>query len=344
MSFGTPSGVVNMLKALEAVLRGADQSTPAGPGSRSVSHASYSTFEHLFSAYASPLDQHIAALAEQEAIEYKITGDQAPFLFLSLLYDDCIERGKGMFSGGVRYLGGTLETYGNISAADSLTAIKDLVYDRKVLSLDRLGAALDANFEGYEAERRLMKNAPKYGNNDPIADEMAVRVHEHVCRTTKAQAERVGLDSYLVVIINNQANTLLGRLTGASADGRRAGEPLTNANSPSGGSDRRGVTALLHSLVKLDPNIHAGAVQNMKFGRPLFREQRPKIEALLRTYFNMGGTQAMITVIDRGELERAMQEPQKYGHLFVRVGGFSARFVDLSPDVQREILSRTIYE
>lgn len=329
MSVGTPSGIVNMLQALEVTLRDGKE---------------LKTFDALFSAYRRTIEEYIEALADQEAIEYRVAGEAAPFVFLSILYDDCIARGKGVFSGGARYLGGTLETYGNISTSDSLVAIKDLVYDKGKLTLEEVGDALDRDFEGCEEVRRLLKNAPKYGNNDPIADEMAVRVHEHVCRYTRDQAKRVGLDSYLVVIINNQANTTLGSLTGASADGRRAGETMTNANAPSGGSDRRGITALFHSLVKLDPTIHAGAVQNMKFGRALFHEHRDKLAALLRTYFKLGGTQAMITVIDRGELERAIEEPEKYAHLFVRVGGFSARFIDLSPAVQREIISRTIYE
>ncbi len=152
----------------------------------------------------------------------------------------------------------------------------------------------------------------------------------------------MGLDSYLVVLINNHANSVLGRHTGASADGRRAGEPMSNANNPTSGNDRSGVTAFLRSLVKLDPTIHAGAVQNMKFGKEMFGPRRAQMEALLGTYFDTGGAQAMITVVGRDDLEAAMREPEKWGHLMVRVGGFSARFVELSPTVQREILERTL--
>jgi pyruvate-formate lyase len=172
---------------------------------------------------------------------------------------------------------------------------------------------------------------------------MLVDVHEHVCRYTRAQAERVGLHSYLVVVINNAANTLLGRWTAASADGRRARTPMNNGNAPSSGNDRKGVTAMLNSMVKPSPLIHAGAVQNMKFSPQLFRTRRAELEALLDTYFARGGAQAMITVVSRGDLERAMDHPEEYGHLFVRVGGFSARFVDLGRDVQLEILQRTLY-
>jgi pyruvate-formate lyase len=91
------------------------------------------------------------------------------------------------------------------------------------------------------------------------------------------------------------------------------------------------------------PAIHAGAVQNMKLSRELFATRRAEMEALLESYFAKGGTQAMITVVSRGDLERAMEEPELYRHIFIRVGGFSARFVDLSRDVQLEILARTLY-
>ena len=118
---------------------------------------------------------------------------------------------------------------------------------------------------------------------------------------------------------------------------------MANANAAACGSDRKGVTALILSLVKLAPDVHAGVVKNTKFTRDLFKSNRAKLEALLNTYFRMGGTQLMINAIDHGELEQAMKHPELYPNLFVRVGGFSARFIDLPRAVQREILSRTLY-
>lgn len=343
-SFGTPSGVVNLLKALEVTLRdGRDPVTGRQMGLALGRLEDFATFEDLWRAYARQVEHFVGLMAEHEALAYRIAGRDTACLYLSLLYDDCLERGRAAFAGGIRYLGGTLETYGNANTADSLTAIRDLVYDRKLLTPAGLLEALDADFEGHADVRRLLQEAPKYGNDDPRADDMLVRVHEYVCRYTRAQAPRVGLHSYLVVVINNSANTLMGRQTAASADGRRAFTSMNNGNAPSSGADRRGVTAMLNSIVKPDPSIHAGAVQNMKFSRELFTAHRPELEALLDTYFALGGAQAMITVVSRGDLERAMQEPEHYQHLFVRVGGFSARFVELPRDVQMEILERTLY-
>lgn len=343
-SVGTPSGVVNLLKALEVALHGGRDPRTDRPLVATPPVEALDTFDKVWRAYAAVLEPYIAALAEQEKIEYAVAGREAAFLYLTILSDDSMARGKGIFTGGIRHLGGTLETYGNNNTADSLYVIDELVFRQQEISLAELVAALDANFEGHDELRRRCLAVAKYGNDEATADAMARRVHEHVCRATRQQAARVGLDSYQVVVINNWANVVLGRCVGASAEGRLAGDTLANGNNPSPGSDRSGPTAFLNSLIQLDPSLHAGAVQNMKFTKEWFHpENRPKFDALLRTYFAQGGAQAMITVVSRDDLESAMREPEKWGHLLVRVGGFSIRFIDLPHDAQMEVLHRTLH-
>jgi pyruvate-formate lyase len=265
---GTPNGVINLMKCLEVTLHdGVDPVTGQALGIASGKLDSFETFQDLWAAYCCQIEVHVEALALQEKIEYEVVGQTSPFLLLSLLYDDCLERGLPIFQGGARYLGGTLETYGNINAADSLVALKRLVYDESRYTLQQIVAACDANFHGHESLRRDLQRAPKFGNDDDEADSMAQQIHNHICRVTMAQAAKVGLDSYLAVIINNWANALFGKITAASPEGRLAGETLANAINPSPGMDRNGITAVLNSMVKLDPAIHAGAVQNMKFSR-----------------------------------------------------------------------------
>lgn len=329
-SFGSPNGVINLLKILDLTLHDRKEG--------------FQSFEELWEAYREKVQYYVEALALQEELEYRVMGETAPCLYLSMLYDDCIERGKGAFSGGIKYLGGTLETYGNINTSDSLTAIREVVFEKKLLTFRQLMAALDADFEGFEKEKYLLESAPKYGNDEEKADEMAVMVHEHICNTVRQQAERVNLHSYLVVIINNSANTTMGLHTAASADGRNKGVYLANANNPWGGNDKKGLTAMLNSLVKLRPHIHAGAVQNMKFSPELFKKDGEVVRSVLKSYFAKGGTQTMISVVNKEDLEQAMIHPEQYGSLFVRVGGFSARFVELERAVQEEILSRTLYD
>ncbi len=353
VSVGSPNCSLNMLKALEAVLHhGRDMQTHEVIGLDSASSMQqagdslddlFPTFDSLWNAYCQQIEYSVEQLAKRHRVEVDVEAKQAAFLFASMLYDDCIPRGKSLFAGGVRLKGGLIETYGMVNTADSLTAIQSLVYERQVMSLSHLVTALDANFAGYEREQRLMRLAPKFGNDDAYADNMLCRVSEYVACHTRKQAQRVGLDYFLIVNINNWMNVSLGAQTIASAEGRRAFAPLANGNTPTAGNDTNGVTAFLNSLVKADTTLHAGYTQNMKFSKSMFREDRPKVEALLETYFVNGGAQAMITVVGRGDLEQALKEPEKYRNLIVRVGGFSARFVELGPEIQQDLIARTLY-
>jgi pyruvate-formate lyase len=344
LSIGSPNCGFNLLKALEAVLHGGrDALTGETLGIPMPDLSAFRTFEDLWAAYARQVEFHTEALCRRHAIEYEVEKATAPFLLVSLLYQECLDRGRSVVDRGPRYSGAVLETFGMVNVADSLTAIKRIVFDQKRITLEQLVAALDANFEGHQDVHRLLMAAPKFGNDDDEADAMLQRVSNHVAEYTRAQAKRVGLDYCAIVNINNFSNVTMGKQCGASADGRRRGEPLANGNTPTAGYDHNGVTAFLNSLVKIDPKVHAGYTQNMKFSRRMLREDRPKLEALLRTYWAKGGCQAMITVVSRGDLENAMKEPKKYANLIVRVGGFSARFVELSKEVQMDLLKRTLY-
>ncbi len=332
-SIGTPSGTINTLFVLNEAIY--------GKNARLFLDAP--DFESFYTAYLAEVEKIVTCLSRQEKLEYDIMGQECPLLYYSLLFDDCLERGKAVFEGGLHHLGGTIENYGNINTADALTAIKAVVYDQKRVTAEELSAALATDFEGQERLRQQLLAQPKYGNDHPDADEMMTRLHRDVCTRIRDCAPAAGLDSYLAVIINNELNAVFGQGTGASADGRRAGEYMANGNNPMSGRDTCGVTAMLGSLVKPDTHIHAGAVQNMRFSREMFTAHRPQLKELLRTYFEQGGAQAMITVLSRGDLEAALAEPEKYRHLIVRVGGFSARFVDLNPVVQKELIARTLY-
>ena len=131
---------------------------------------------------------------------------------------------------------------------------------------------------------------------------------------------------------------------GATPNGRRAGAPRTNANNPTTGADQRGPTVLLNSMPKLKPTDTGGRVQHMKFSREMFVTDPNRLEVLLWGYFAAGDPQVMITMVGSGDLEAVLREPEKYRHLIVRVGGFSARFVDLPRSTQEDILARTLHQ
>ena len=344
MSFDTPSNNINLLKALEITLRnGVDPVSGKQMGPETGHFEDFHSFDELFEAWKKQMTYFIEAAADQQVLQYDVIGRDMAFLLVSTLYDDCLERGKAIFAGGVRYLEGCLECYGNTNTADSFTAIKELVYEKKLIPPARMREILDDNFNGFETERRLMLNCPKYGNDHDGADAMLVKVHDFTCHAIRGQNRRTGLHSYLAVVINNAQNTTLAGWVGASPDGRRAGMPMANANNPTSGADRKGITAMINSILRPSTKAHAGSVQNLRFSREAFRDERDKIKAILNTYFDQGGSQAMITVIGRGVLEKALKDPEKYKDVFVRVGGFSARFVELPSNVQQEIVNRTTY-
>ena len=357
-SFGTPSGVLNLLKGLEiylnygreqdaaylerdkgmAVLDAIRAETGAGK-----SFEEYHNFVEFYEDYKKFIGFHIEILAQQEKMEYDYSAQTCCFPYLSMLYDDCIQQGKGIFDGGIKYLGGTLESYGNVNTADSLYAIEKLIFNEKRIKKEELLAAMKADFQGYERIQRQLKECGKFGNDLEEVDSLMADLHRFVCLTVKEQAEKVGLDSYLAVVINNSANTSLGLLTGASPDGRNGKKPMANANSPQAQGDRNGVTAVLNSMLKMDTDIHGGAVQNIKFSKETFNDNRDAARGVIETYFEQGGAQLMITVVGREDLKAAMEHPEDYTNPLVRVGGFSARFVELSREVQGDILSRTCY-
>ena len=344
VSIGSPDAALNIAKALNATLRnGFVPILNEYRGPQTGCLKDFSTFEQLQAAFAKQLQYQLQALAEAQDTIYRVTGQNAAYPFISMLYDDCIEKGKPLLAGGVRYKGATVETFGNNTAADSLLAIKKLVYDEKRIDPEELLAALDANFVGYENIRQMLKNVPKFGNDDSEADEMSLWLNNTLCESARRQKDRTTLDSFLVVIINNGDNVTLGKGTAATADGRKATMPLSNGNQPSAGTDANGPTALLNSMAKLNPAIHAGATQAIKLSRKMFAEHKPVLDALLKGYFAKGGAQLMITVTDRDELEKALKNPEQYANLIVRVGGYSDRFINLPEDVQQDVLARTLY-
>jgi pyruvate-formate lyase len=344
ISFGSPNCSLNLLKCVEIAMRGGvDALTGADLGLKTGRLSEHATFDSFLAAYKRQVEFYVERLAERHAVEYQAERESAAFLFISMLLEGCIEHGLSVVEHGTRYLGGVVETFGIVNAGDSLAAIERLVYTERVCSAEDLVAATDANFVGWEALHKKALAAPKYGNDDLSVDRLVRAVSDHVASATRDQAERVGLDYYLVVNINNYANVSLGEVCAASPDGRLNGAPLANGNTPTAGNDRKGVTALVKSIAPLDASCHAGYTQNMKFSPAWFRKDRAKLEAVLDTYWAAGGTQAMITCVSRGDLEAALKEPQKYANLIVRVGGFSARFVELAPAVQADLINRTLY-
>lgn len=339
-----PNGNILVLKALELALHNGNNILDENRfvGLRTGELDELDTFDKLYQAYKTQVEYAVDICARAHAVEYTVEEKLGSYLFVSALFDRCVESGKPYLEA-AKYKGGQIEIFGLTNTADSLFAIRKLVYEQKLFSLRELVTVLDRNFEGYEDVRKMLLEMPKFGNDNHEADAMAHELSDHISKYTWDAARKVGFNMYNVVNVNNEMNVKWGGLLAASAVGRRQGEPMANGMTPTAGRDRNGLTAVLKSMASVNPCYHAGYVHNLKLDQNTFNKDMRMSKALIRTYFKLGGTQVMITVVDKGDLERAMVEPEKYSHIIVRVGGFCERFVNLSRDVQMDILNRTLH-
>lgn len=346
-SVGTPNTLLNLVKIMQLALNEGydpmDQIYKAGPV-KVKPLSEIKTFDDFYNQYKELLDYYFELSVEAQLHSYEVMNAEVSFLFTSILMDDCIGRGKALLDGGVEILGGTNETYGNINSSDALYVIKTLVFDQKKYTLEQLNEAALHDFIGYEHIQKDILNIPKYGNDHYECDKMANDLYEYVAKGIRQKGIDNHMGYYLIVISNNQTNTDWGHETDASLDGRNKGVFMNPANNPQGGAAKSGPTACLNSLAKFKAKYHGGSVQNMKFTPRMMHDDKEKVKILFDTYFKKGGCQLMVTCVDRGILEDAQKNPQNYPDLIVRVAGYSAVFVNLTPDIQEELLSRELYD
>ncbi|MCJ7752609.1 MAG: hypothetical protein MUQ65_16220 [Armatimonadetes bacterium] len=303
-------------------------------------------FEQLYASYLAELSavmsQGVAAAghAKREAREH------TPYPFLSCFTADCLEVGRDYTDGGCRYNPDYVHGIGLSTVIDSLIAIKQLVFDERSVPPETLLAALRSDFKGFEELRfQLLNRVPKYGNDDDLADEIARRVVRDFYREVEGRTDGEGGRCF-PGFMTWESHNLLGKGTGASAEGRTARAALSDSVGAVQGMDRKGLTALLRSVMKLDflPSV-GGVTFNIKVSPEFFTtdDMLARLEAALRAYFQAGGFQVQVNVIDKGLLEAARAHPETHRNLIVRVGGFSAYFVELDPGLQDEIVARTLH-
>ena len=267
--------------------------------------------------------------------------------FLSCFCYPCIERGLDINDGGALYPsvhGAACMGIGTF--ADSLAAIELFVYNKKEISLPILKEAILNNYVGYEEVLAKVLSAPKYGNDDDFVDKYAVwyvDVHDEIF--SKYRTHDGG--TFYTAIAANVSNIPAGAEIAATPDGRRDREPLSDAASPVYGRDKNGPTFALKSLAKPDyTKVSCGTVVNQKYTRNMFTDpvKRRKLLDLIKVYFKNGGQEIQINAVSRKILIDAMNNPEKYNDLVVRVSGFSAYYNTLSTEVKLDILKRTEHE
>ena len=341
---GTVDVNLNLAKAVELVLNdGRDLATGRQIGPRTGDPKNFKDFPQFMEAFKQQLKAILEQLIAANNLADAGRARWEPVPYLSALVDGCLQNGKDCNAGGARYNFLTVEGVALATVADSLAAVKKLVYEDHRIEMGNLVEAIRANYEGQESLRRtLLTKAPKYGNDDGYADEIAREISRfwteqafnHISSTGKRY--RGGYLSWNYWIA-------YAPTTAATPDGRRRGQFLSNAVCPVNGADRQGPTSIIKSVGKLGletaPN---GASHTMSFSPNLLRnpEQRQKLKGLLRAYGKVGGTCLQVNVIDADTLREAQKFPDEYRNLLVRVTGYNAYFVGLGKEIQDEIIAR----
>ena len=255
-----------------------------------------------------------------------------------------MEKGKGVEAGGAMYNFGPGVVWSGLATyADSMAAIKKLVFDDKKYTLEQLNEGLKADFVGYEQMRADCLAAPKYGNDDDYADYICADLINFTEMEHRKYKTLYSIMSHGTLSISN--NTPFGQLTGASANGRKAWTPLSDGISPTQGADYKGPTAIIKSVSKMsNDNMNIGLVHNFKLMPGILDtpEGEQGLITLLRTACMFGNGEMQFNYVNNEDMLAAQKDPDSYRDLVVRVAGYSAFFTELCKDVQDEIISRTM--
>lgn len=304
----------------------------------------FQTYEQFENAVKEQIKYITKWTSVATVISQRVHRDLAPKPLMSIMYEGCMESGKDVSSGGAMYNFGPGVVWSGLATyADSMAAIKKLVFDDKKYSLEQMKEALKVDFAGYEEMKKDCLNAPKYGNDDDYADLIAAELVSFTESEHRKYKTLYSILSHGTLSISN--NTPFGQLTGASANGRAAWTPLSDGISPTQGADFKGPTSVIKSVSKMaNDSMNIGMVHNFKLMAGLLDtpEGEEGIITLLRSACALGNGEMQFNYLDNQTLLEAQKHPEQYRDLVVRVAGYSAFFVELCEDVQNEIISRTM--
>jgi formate C-acetyltransferase len=338
------TGYFNLMKMLELALHdGFDVRTGKHIGARTGDPAGFTSYDDVFAAFETQVRHFLDIKIRGNQIIERLYATRMPHTFLSVITDDCIATGKDYNAGGARYNNTFIQAVGIGSIADSLSAIKELVFDRGDVTLPRFVAILDGDYDGHEALRQRMVNRMhKYGNDDDHADVLMTQTFRMLFEAIDGRPNTKG-GAYRLEMLPTTCHVYFGEVCLASPDGRGKGQPLSEGISPVQGADRHGPTAVLKSASKMDHVKTGGTLLNMKFTPGLLEGDGgiDRLHSLVRSYFKLDGHHVQFNVVTAATLREAKANPAAHRDLIVRVAGYSDYFCDLSEALQDEIIQRT---
>ena len=313
-------------------------------GLKTPAAGEFKTFKEVKKAFAEQLSYGMDLMAKKTRIKDQIFSERYPTPLLSSTIDGCIESGMDITRGGALYNHGSCSARGVATVADSLAAIRWAVFEEKLVTLEELVNYLRNNFKEAEFLRQqLIHRAPKYGNADPVVDDLALWIVDLYSSEARKHSRLLG-GVYRTLLVASGTQLYEGRDCGATPDGRLARQPVSNGISPSNGTERNGMTAAMRSVAGVClPNMSNGSCLNMNINPLTIRtdEGLEKFASLIEGYFDLGGRQVQFNPMSRETLKDAQKNPKNYPDLMVKVSGYSFRFVDLSRALQDDIINRT---
>lgn len=338
------TGYFNLPKILELALNnGFDHRTKKQIGPQTGSANTFKAYEDILKAFEIQLEYFVNIKIAGNNIIERINSRNLPVPFLSLIIDDCIQKGKDYVAGGARYNTSYIQGVGIGTLVDSLAAIKIQVFDFRHLSLEKLLKAIHEDYKGFEQlQYQLIYETPKYGNDDNAADDRLKEVFEIFYEAVNGKPNTRG-GVHRINLLPTTSHIYFGSVCLATPDGRNAGLPLSEGISPVQGADQFGPTAVINSAAKIDHLRTGGTLLNQKFSPDFFEDNEAlrKLTALIRTYFRMDGHHIQFNVVSAETLKEAQKKPELYKDLIVRVAGYSDYFNDLGKDLQDEIIRRS---
>ncbi len=338
---------VNLLKIFEIAMH--DGENPANgitvyPGTGSL--ADFESYDEVVAAFRHQLDSYFSLVPVLDNITAQAHTDLTPTPLLSAFIDGRIEIGKDASEGGPPNYQNTITLgHGTANVGNCLASIKKLVFDDEVLTGAQILHAMDTNYEGEEGRRirKLLLDAPKYGNDIEEVDRITARAMDWFCEGIAAYTPLRG-GHYCPTPQTLSANAYTGEVVGATPDGRLAASPTADNASPMAGTDLNGATATMKSVARLDhEKATNGTILNVKLHPTAVKggDRVQKFAALVRGFFDLKGMQVQFNVVDADVLRDAQANPEKHRSLIVKVAGYSALFTNLDARLQDQIIQRT---
>ena len=339
-------GFYNTLKVFELALNdGRDPVTGKQIGPHTGDGRKFTSMEEIKKAYLVQQEYFVRMFVKMFDKVVSCHAYSCPTITGSCFTEGCIDNGKVMQQGGCPHRWGAFGVTGLANLVDSLAAIEECVFNKKYLTMSQLMDLLETNFEGKEEMRQMLINrAPKYGNDIEQVDKYAEFVAEAI--NTEAKKYRDARDGEFDIVFATQSyNMVLGKIIGATPDGRKAFTPVADNASPMIGMDVNGPTAVVKSVDSgKRRNAQGGYLLNQRFDPNIVKGEKgiDILETVLRAHFKSEGEHIQINVVDNETLRDAQLHPENYRNLLVRVAGYSAFFVDLEESIQENIIERTV--